>query len=209
MLRLIYIMDPQCMWCYAFGKNILKLYEHYKDQLDFDVLSGGLNIHPDIPEAGLQLEQEKRPLAARIAKVTNVQFSYAFMKNVIGKTGSNLDSEPPSRILQAVKQMKRELILPFMEELLEIQYQGGKNLNEIENCYPLLDRFEIGKEVFLQLWDSEDIKRKTQEEFEYARKLSTNFPALFAINGESIEKIAGGYASLEKMIAKIDETNAT
>lgn len=39
---LVYCYDAYCGWCYGFSRVIKKIYEEYKDQLDFEVLSGGM-----------------------------------------------------------------------------------------------------------------------------------------------------------------------
>src|SRR4051812_37634927 len=45
---LIYCYDAYCGWCYGFSPVIRRIAEEYKDQLEVDVLSGGM-ILPEKP----------------------------------------------------------------------------------------------------------------------------------------------------------------
>ncbi|WP_260128811.1 hypothetical protein [Elizabethkingia anophelis] len=42
MMKLIYIMDPLCGWCYGNSDNILELFEKYKNDIKFEILPGGM-----------------------------------------------------------------------------------------------------------------------------------------------------------------------
>jgi len=39
-LKLIYVYDAHCSWCFAFSKVIIDIQEKYKTKFDFEVLSG-------------------------------------------------------------------------------------------------------------------------------------------------------------------------
>ena len=45
---LIYCYDAYCGWCYGFSDVISKIADRFKDQLEFEVLSGGM-ILPEKP----------------------------------------------------------------------------------------------------------------------------------------------------------------
>ncbi len=40
--RIIYVNDALCGWCYGFSPVITAIHEKYKDELDFEVISGGM-----------------------------------------------------------------------------------------------------------------------------------------------------------------------
>lgn len=41
-IKLTYVMDPQCGWCYGNSENITALQEVFKDDFDFELLVGGM-----------------------------------------------------------------------------------------------------------------------------------------------------------------------
>lgn len=40
--RIIYCYDAYCGWCYGFSPVIKTIYEKYKDQFEFETISGGM-----------------------------------------------------------------------------------------------------------------------------------------------------------------------
>ena len=41
-LKVIYCTDALCGWCFGMSDDISKLYEEFKDRVEFDLLNGGL-----------------------------------------------------------------------------------------------------------------------------------------------------------------------
>ena len=37
-MKLIYIMDPLCGWCYGNSDNVLELFEKYNNDIKFEIL---------------------------------------------------------------------------------------------------------------------------------------------------------------------------
>jgi putative protein-disulfide isomerase len=48
MMKLIYIMDPLCGWCYGNSDNVLELFEKYKNEIKFEILPGGMWVGENI-----------------------------------------------------------------------------------------------------------------------------------------------------------------
>ena len=45
--RLIYVMDPQCGWCYGNSHNMTSIYSKYKSLIDFKFMNarGGIDFY--------------------------------------------------------------------------------------------------------------------------------------------------------------------
>ncbi len=41
-VKLIYVYDALCGWCYGFSPVMMQLHSKYKDSIDFQVVSGGM-----------------------------------------------------------------------------------------------------------------------------------------------------------------------
>ncbi|MDV4149304.1 hypothetical protein R0131_00480 [Clostridium sp. AL.422] len=52
MKKIIYIYDSACPWCYAFTPIVKQLYDNYKEDFDFEILSGGLILGDRIKLTG-------------------------------------------------------------------------------------------------------------------------------------------------------------
>ena len=40
--RIIYVGDPLCSWCWGISPHLSKLKAHYKEEMEFEILLGGL-----------------------------------------------------------------------------------------------------------------------------------------------------------------------
>nr|WP_268038452.1 hypothetical protein [Clostridium estertheticum] len=41
-------MDTMCGWCYSFSDVVTKIYEEFKDQVDFTIVPAGMWLNEDV-----------------------------------------------------------------------------------------------------------------------------------------------------------------
>lgn len=41
-MKVTYVMDPQCGWCYGNSENITALQKEFEEEFDFELLVGGM-----------------------------------------------------------------------------------------------------------------------------------------------------------------------
>jgi putative protein-disulfide isomerase len=196
-------MDPHCGWCFGFGKVILKLHEKYKNNpsVSFDIKPGGL-FHPAI-ETHDGFADDKRPIAKRVEDLAGVKFAEGYFTKILGN-GSFLDSEPPARAILSVKTIKKELLVPFTEKLLEKEFIFAKNNSLEETIFETVKEFEIDSVRFDEIFHSSEMKQQVIQEFQETRGMATGYPVLFAKHNGQLIKLAGGYAPFERLVTKIE-----
>lgn len=203
MIELIYVMDPHCGWCFGFEKVISELFERYENNpsVHFDVKPGGLFY----PAIRLQdgFADDKRPIAKRVEELSGVKFSESYFTKVLG-SGSFLDSEPPARAILCMKEINKELLVPFTEKLLEKEFIDGKNNSMDEVIFDTIKEFEIDESTFNKLYHSVEMKQKVLLEFQEARSMVTGFPVLFAKHENQLIKLAVGFAPTERLVKTIE-----
>lgn len=202
-VKLIYVMDPHCGWCFGFGKVILALFEGYKNNpsIQFDIRLGGL-FYPAI-KTGSEFAKEKQPIANRIEALAKVKFAKSYFTHVLGP-GNYLDSEPPARAILTIKAMQPELLVPFTERLLEKEFMQGKNCSFDKTIFETVDEFKIDLDKFTALFCSPTQKQKTVTEFQETRSMVNGYPVLFIQDKDQLTKLAGGYAPLARLEHKIN-----
>ena len=202
-IELVYVMDPHCGWCFGFGKVVLELFERYKNNplVNFDIKPGGL-FYPAI-EIEEGFADDKRPIAKRIEELANVKFSENYFTKVLG-SGSLLDSEPPARTILCIKEINRDILVPFTERLLEKEFIFGKNTSLNETIFENVKEFKIEETAFERRYHSAEMKQKVILEFQQARSMATGFPVLFVKHKNQLTKLAGGYAPTERLVKKIE-----
>jgi putative protein-disulfide isomerase len=129
-MRITYLFDPLCGWCYGASPVLEKL-----SQLD----GVTLNLAPTGLFAGEASRPMDRQFAAyawqndqRIARLTGQPFSDAYREQVLGATGGLFDSAPATLGLVAVCLTKPARELEALKTLQRARYQDGRNNSDLK-----------------------------------------------------------------------------
>jgi putative protein-disulfide isomerase len=203
-MKLIYVMDPLCGWCYGNAANTQKLYNKYKEILDFEILPAGM-------WTGTNARKQSKPMAEYIKKhdlqvqhTTGTAFGEAYFK-LIENEDVILDSEVPSRAIVAVKKLWPEQAVSFAVEVQKARYLYGRDLNIIQTYLKICDDLKLDIEKFIEAFNSEYIKNTTLETFEMAGQYANSYPTLLAEKKNKEFVLEQGYASFETIVNKIEE----
>ncbi len=199
-----YVYDPLCSWCYGFSPVIKKIKKDYKDQFDFQVISGGM-----------QSGEQKQPVSAirdylkgaykNVNERTGVEFGEKFME-VLEEGSRMLDSIPPSIALTIVKDLKPEEALNFAASIQEAIYYDGFNWNSVEAYFPYLEQYDIDPEDFKQKFEDPIYKEKTLEDFKLAANFGvTGFPTVILKKDDKYYLIAQGFVPFEQLNATVEK----
>lgn len=202
--KLIYVMDPQCGWCYGNSKNITAIYNEFKDEMEFELLSGGMWVGKNAPQAGEQISSYIVPQIPRLTAYTGMEISNEF-KTLISNSDYVLSSLEPSAAIVLFKKMAHEKAVYMSKEVQQALFVDAKPLDELETYLPILEKYNLDKEKFKAAWLEEDNLKETQQEFNRARSLANGFPTLILeVNGKQ-QVLASGYFELEAMRKRIKE----
>lgn len=189
---LIYVNDPLCGWCFGFHSVMEKLAVRFKDQLRFKVIAGGLAI-----EENAQTINEGysfiRDAFGRVEQTTGVTFGENF--KLLAEEGSYLiDSMPGSVAQTVVNEVAPDFSLTFAGKMQHALYVDGKDLNKLATFQELLADTPVPVEEFSTLYNSDKIREKTIEQFEWCKKVGASaFPALLLEIGNEIGLMTKGY----------------
>jgi len=203
-MKLIYIYDAICGWCYGFTPVIQQLQTQSGTELEFEILSGGM-----------MLSANRRPASAmytyiqdahkRVETTTGITFGTAFLDEYL-QTDDIMDSEKPAVALTVFKQYQPEQAINFAHDMqLALNYYG-KSLNDDTTYTALLEKYHIPAAEFLKKMQEDENKYATQQEFSVVQQWGiTGFPAVILDNGEQLYLIARGFTPLERMLETIKE----
>jgi len=196
-------MDPLCGWCYGNSTNTQKLYEKYKDQIDFEILPAGMWIGTNARKQSKQMAQFIKKHDPQVQQTTGTEFGKAYFE-FIENENIVLDSEVPSRAIVSVKKLWESQSIPFAIEVQKARYWYGKDLNSDETYLSICDTLGLDKVDFLKTFHSETIKKETQETFVLAQQYASSYPTLLAEKERKIYILEQGYASFETITKQID-----
>jgi putative protein-disulfide isomerase len=203
-MKLIYIYDAVCGWCYGFTPVIQQLQAQFGAEMELEILSGGM-----------MLSANRRPASAmytyiqdahkRVEATTGITFGTAFLDEYL-QTDDIMDSENPGVALTVFKQYQPENAISFAHDMqLALNYYG-KSLNDDQTYTELLEKYKIPADEFLSKMQEDENKYATQQEFNMVQQWGiTGFPAAILDNGEQLYLIARGFTPLERMLETIKE----
>jgi putative protein-disulfide isomerase len=204
---LIYCYDAYCGWCYGFSPVIKKIAEDFKDELDADVLSGGM-ILPEKPTHFDTIAPYIQKAYKTVEEHTGVKFGEDFLWHVFNYEDSDWypNSEKPAIALSIFKEFYPDRAVEFAGDLQYALNFEGRDLTDNEAYRHLLDKYSIQPEIFYERLQGEEYKEKAYYEFSLVKQLQvTGYPAVFLqANDSKFYLVARGYTDYDSLKERID-----
>jgi len=191
-ITLIYVFDPICGWCYGFHPVIQKIAKRFEDQLEIRVIPGGLAVDENAQRISDGYKELQNSLDV-IEEKTGIRFGDPFKKIV--KDGTYYyDSLPGCKAQNTVNQLAPDHALQFAVEMQKSFFRDGKNLNQPESFFSILEAFPVDPAEFEAVFTSEQIEKITRAQFEWVHQNNASaFPALLLEIGSDTGLMSKGY----------------
>ncbi|PSL30030.1 DsbA family protein [Chitinophaga ginsengisoli] len=203
-MKLIYIYDALCGWCYGFTPVIEELLQHFGDKMEVDVLSGGMFLSANHRPASAMYNYISQA-HKQVEAVTGVKFGPAFLEEYL-RTDDVMDSEKPSIALTVFKQYQPTKALSFAHDMQVALNHDGKSLNEDDTYRQLLTKYQLPVDEFLEKMKEDANRYDTVQEFKQVEQWGiTGFPAAILDDGKEYFLIAKGYTPLDRLLEVIEK----
>jgi len=203
-MKLIYIYDALCGWCYGFTPVIEELLQHFGDKMEVDVLSGGMFLSANHRPASAMYNYIGQA-HKQVEAVTGVKFGPAFLEEYL-RTDDIMDSEKPSIALTVFKQYQPAKALSFAHDMQVALNHDGKSLNEDDTYRQLLTKYQLPVDEFLEKMKEDANRYDTVQEFKQVEQWGiTGFPAAILDDGKEYFLIAKGYTPLDRLLEVIEK----
>jgi putative protein-disulfide isomerase len=213
-MKLIYVYDALCGWCYGFSPVIREFYDRHTTAdsatpLTFAVLSGGMmtgnRVRP-VAESMGYIQQAYKTVEER----TGVRFGEAYLNNLL-QAGTYLsDSQPPGQAMTLFKQHLPHRAVEFAGTLQTALYYDGIDLNQPENYGPLVEPYGLNPTDFITHLNDEAISRATLAEFEQVAAWGIGgFPSVILDTGTQLLLVARGYLPLDALESAVNQALTT
>ncbi len=200
-MKLIYVGDPMCSWCYGFAPELDKVVDHYKEELSLELVIGGLR--PYFTDSMSSMKDYLVHHWEQVGKASGQKFKY----DILDRDDLNYDTEPPARAVVCVREIAGEKELTFYDKVQAAFYADNLELHKVESYHSILKELEIDVEEFNTLFQSEEMKEKVKGDFQKARNLGVRgFPSLLISteDGRSPLVLSRGYAKHAQLVERID-----
>lgn len=205
---LYYCYDAYCGWCYGFSEVIRRIAEEYKDQLVFDVLSGGM-IFEENPRHISGIAEYIQGAYKNVEELTGIKFGEDFLWHVFNPDKSDWypESTTPAVALCIFKEYHPDKAVFIASDLQYALNYEGRDLTDKEAYRHLVHKYEIPEEEFFTKLKSEEYKEKAYYEFALVKQLQVNgFPTvLIQVTDSKFYLLARGYTDYETLKARIDK----
>ncbi|GAB3199821.1 putative protein-disulfide isomerase [Pontibacter aydingkolensis] len=197
--QLIYVTNPMCVWCYGFTAVVRRLQALWQGRLRVQVLFGDLHAYTNSP---LQ-QSEKDQLAVswhQVQERTYLPFDYRFFR----QENFVYNTEPACRAMLCVRLLRPVLTLEVLRAMHSAFYADGMDIRNPAVLARIVGMFGISENLFLTLFESEEIIQQMEDEFGYVDDIGADaFPSIFLLSNHGVEQIAKGYTELHELEQRI------
>ncbi|MGN6163497.1 MAG: DsbA family protein [Flavisolibacter sp.] len=203
-----YCYDAYCGWCYGFSSVIKRIAEEYKDQLKFEVLSGGM-ILPEEPRHFAPMAKYIQTAYQRVEELTGAKFGEDFLWHVFhpDETDWYPDSTLPAVALCIFKEYHPDKEVAMAADLQYALNFEGRDLTDKEAYRHLVHKHHIPEDEFYSKLKSEEYQEKAYYEFALVKQLQvTGFPAvLIQVSDSKFYLLASGFTDYETLKQRVEK----
>ena len=194
-----YFADPMCSWCWGFSPVIEALRDDYRERMKIALVLGGLR-HETAPMTAAGREDILHHWH-QVHDRTGQPFHF---ENAL-PPGFVYDTEPACRAVVTLGGIDPALIFPLFKAIQNAFYAEGRDVTQAGVLAELAAGLGVDKEAFLQAFDSEGARTKTQAHFRQARQAGVRgFPALILQQDTQLHSVSNGCLPLDTVRAALD-----
>jgi len=206
-MKLVFVGDPMCSWCYGFGKELSALTDMHPE-LALDIVVGGVRAGATdiLDEEGKQFRLAHW---GRVEASSGLPFNRAAFQ---ARENFVYDTEPVCRaVVSARKVAPQADLLKVFRALQSAFYAEGRDttdgrvLSEVAASSLQEQGHAVDADAVHAVWKAADTIAETNAEFRHARALGVrSFPALLLETPEGHEVVSSGYAHAADLERQLD-----
>jgi len=210
-MRLIYVADPMCSWCYGFGPQLADLRKRLADTVGAPVpvtlITGGLRPGQREPMAADKRDEILHHWHA-VAERSGMPFDQS-PEVAMRRDGFVYDTEPACRVVVMAREHwaeDDERVLTLFHAVQRAFYADGRDTTQADVLREVAVANGVEAEHFDTVFDTEALRNETREDFRLSRRWGINgFPSLLAEQGGTLYQIGRGYAPSVALYARAVE----
>jgi len=188
-----YFADPMCSWCWGFSPVIETLRDEYRERVKIALVLGGLRPGETAPLTAAGREDILHHWQ-QVHERTGQPFRF---DNAL-PPGFVYDTEPASRAVVTIGGIEPTLIFPLFRAIQNAFYAEGRDVTQAGALAELAAGLGVDAAAFLQAFDSDAARAKTQAHFRQARQAGVRgFPALILQQDSQLQSVSNGCQPLE------------
>ncbi|CAD6507697.1 DsbA family protein [Paraburkholderia sabiae] len=201
-MKLIFVGDPMCSWCYGFGKEMSAIAQSLPD-LEVQIVVGGMAAGSTqvLDDAGKQFRLTHW---ARVEQMSGAEFN---REALMARENFVYDTEPVCRAVVTARTIAPGVdVLKVFRAFQRAFYVDGLDttdgsvLAEVGAKAIAEQGIATTADAFFEAFTSDEVIDATQRDFELTRRLGVRgFPSLFVEIDGKIGQLSSGYTTAEQV----------
>lgn len=191
---LIYVGDPMCSWCYGFGHEIEDAITELGEEIQLEVVMGGLR--PYNTQTMADLKDFLSDHWKHVYEASGQPFQYGILD-----TKLLYDTEPACRAVMIARELQASTVMTYFHNVQTAFYAENKNPHLTGTYADIAESMGIDRITFVNKFESKEYKASIKNDFLRASQLGVrSFPTvLLSVNGET-KVVSAGYSKAEKVV---------
>lgn len=198
-MKLYYIMDPMCSWCWGFRPVFETLLRLLPAEVEIQHVMGGLAPDSDEPMPQATREYVQSQWHAVEAK-TGAKFNREFWE----KCQPRRSTYPACRAVIAASLQQPSAKSEMIRAIQRAYYLQARNPSDLDTLVALANEIHLDSEQFASDIKTTGVEQRLQTDFHTRQRLSvSSFPSLRFEQDETIKIITIDYADSEALLKQI------
>lgn len=198
-MKIIYVYDALCGWCYGFSPVMTQFHDKYKDSLSFEVISGGMITNGRIGPIG-EVASYISWAYKDVENATGVQFGSVFLNETLKKGTAIFTSIPPAIALSVFKDLDEKNSVQFAAELQKAIYYDGIEPENLDAYGAIATKFGLDAKTFVLKMKEPKYTILAESDFQKSNALGVSgFPTVFVEVDGKYHKIGSGYMPFNQL----------
>lgn len=197
-MKIIYIADPMCSWCYGFAPSVDALLADpgAAAPLQLALVMGGLRPHTTEPLSPTKAE-EIFGHWRHVHEASGQPFAAA-PRTALHEPGFVYDTEPASRAVVTVRSLWPRLVWRYFKSVQQAFYADALNVTQPSVLADLAVQLDIPRGEFATSFASSALRDATEQDFSQSQAWGIRgFPALVAEHEGALHLVSQGYAPVD------------
>ena len=200
-MKLLYIADPMCSWCYGFGPQLRALLGELPGT-PVEVVMGGLRPFNREPMSE-PFRAMLREHWTHVHEASGLPLAPAALEI----DGFVYDTEPACRAVVTVRSIDPARVLDFLAAVQAAFYRDARDVTRAIVLSDIAAECGLARETFLRALESDEMREATRGDFSTSQRLGVGgFPTLAAGIGEQLYLVSSGFSTagvLRERLAEI------
>ena len=197
-----YFADPMCSWCWGFSPTMETLRDEFHGRMKIALVLGGLR-----PGVTTPMTSAARDDIIHHWHTVHDRTGQPFQFEGALPDGFVYDTEPASRAVVAISGIDPTLIFPLFKAVQNAFYADARDVTQPAILAELATGLGVDAAAFLNAFDSDAARAKTQAHFRQARQAGiSGFPTLIVQQGAQLHPISNGCLPLETVRDAIERS---